>query len=108
MQHAVDADRRHRGALQGRQQHAAQSIAQRYAEATLERLGDDRRHATLVLAALDVELVRLDQFLPIFLYHSVFHSLRVDPGINTSRTGAFAHGPITRRRWETPGDELVS
>ena len=41
VQHAVDLHRLHRRALQRRQQHAAQRIAERHAEAALERLGDD-------------------------------------------------------------------
>ena len=45
MQHAVDVHRLHRRALQRGQQHAPQRIAERHAEAALERLGDQRRRA---------------------------------------------------------------
>ena len=44
MQHAVDLHGLDGGALQRRQQHAAQRVAERHAEAALERLGDDGRH----------------------------------------------------------------
>ena len=67
VQHAVDLHRRHRRALQRRQQHAAQRIAERQAEAALERLGDHGGEATRVAAGGDLELVRLDQLLPVFL-----------------------------------------
>ena len=43
MQHAVDMDRLHGRALQRRQQDAAQRVAERHAEAALERLGDHGR-----------------------------------------------------------------
>ena len=45
VQHAVDMHRLHRRALQRRQQNAAQRIAERHAEAALERLGHQGRHA---------------------------------------------------------------
>ena len=57
MQHALDLDRGHRGALQRRQQHAAQRVAERQAEAALERLGDDGGVRACVAAELDLELV---------------------------------------------------
>jgi hypothetical protein len=68
VQHAVDVHRLHRRALQRRQQDAAQRVAERHAEAALERLGDQRR-LRLASAPGDLQLVRLDQFLPIFLDH---------------------------------------
>ena len=43
VQHAVDVDRGDRGALQRGKQHPAQRVAERLAEAALERLGDDGR-----------------------------------------------------------------
>ena len=46
MQHAVDLHGGHGGAAQRRQQHAAQRVAERQAEAALERLGDQRGHAS--------------------------------------------------------------
>ena len=69
VQHAVDVHRLHRRALQRGEQNAAQRIAQRHAEAALERLGDDGRDARGVVAGGDLELVRPDQFLPILLDH---------------------------------------
>ena len=69
MQHAVDMHRLHRRALQRGQQNAAQRIAERHAEAALERLGDDGGDARGVGAGGHLELVRPDQFLPIFLDH---------------------------------------
>ena len=68
VQHAVDLYRGHRGAAQRRQEHATQRIAERQAEAALERLGDERRHRLVLGRELD--LVRLDQFLPVFLDHA--------------------------------------
>ena len=44
VQHAVDLHRGDRGALERRQQHAAQRVAERHAEAALERLGHQRRN----------------------------------------------------------------
>ena len=43
MQHAVDLDRGDRRALQAREEHAPQRVAERQAEAALQRLGDDGR-----------------------------------------------------------------
>src|SRR5208337_4809148 len=40
VQHAIDVDRSDRGALQRREQHAPQRVAEGLAEAALERLGD--------------------------------------------------------------------
>ena len=45
MQHAFDLDLGDRRARHGRQQHATQRVAERVAEATLERLDDDARLA---------------------------------------------------------------
>ena len=73
MQHAVNVHRLHRGALQRRKQDAAQRIAERLAEATLERFGDQRRKAGRVGARSDMQLVRPDKFLPIFLDRHCFH-----------------------------------
>ena len=69
VQHTVDVHRLHRGALQRRQQNAAQRIAQRDAEAAFERFGDDRGDPRGIVAGGDLQLVRPDQFLPIFLDH---------------------------------------
>ena len=67
VQHAVDLHGLDGGALQRRQQHAAQRVAERHAEAALERLGDDGRDAAAIAAGSDVELVGLDQVLPVLL-----------------------------------------
>ena len=48
VQHAVDLHGRDGGALQRGEQHAAQRVAERQAEAALERLGDDRGEALAV------------------------------------------------------------
>ena len=69
MQHAVDLHRRHRGTLQRRQKDAAQRIAERRAEAALQRLGDHRRHLAALTARLDFELARTDEFLPVLLIY---------------------------------------
>ena len=59
MQHVVDLDRRDGRALQRGQQHAAQRIAERQAEAALERLGDDGRGATGIDAGFGDKLLGL-------------------------------------------------
>ena len=71
MQHAVDVHRLHRRALQRGQQNAAQRIAQRHAEAALERFGNDGGGPRGVVAGGHLQLVRPDQFLPIFLDHVI-------------------------------------
>ena len=73
MQHAVDMHRLYRSALQRGQQDAAQRVAERLAEAALKRLGDQGRKAVRVAARGYLELVRPDQFLPIFLDRHCFH-----------------------------------
>ena len=77
VQHAVDMDRGDRRALQRRQQNAAQRVAERQAEAALERLGDDGRDAARIVAGRDIELVRLDEFLPVLLNHGFEPSVRL-------------------------------
>ena len=72
VQNALDLDRGHRRTLQRRQQHAAKRVAERQSEAALERLGDDGCRARLLTADVDLELLRFDQFLPIFLEHLSF------------------------------------
>src|SRR6266404_7336000 len=69
MQHVVDLDRRHCRALQRRQQHTTERIAERETEAALERLGDDRGDASGIDAGLGDKLLRLDQVLPVLLKH---------------------------------------
>ena len=67
MQHAVDVDGGDGSALQRRQQDAAQRVAERRAEAALQRFGHEGRDAAAVTARLDFELRRTDQFLPVLL-----------------------------------------
>ena len=70
MKHVLDLDRRDGGALQRGQQHTAQRVAERQAEATLERLGDEARLAHAVAARLLFEAVRLLEFLPVLCVDS--------------------------------------
>jgi hypothetical protein len=65
VQNAVDLDCRHCRALERRQQHATQGVAQGKAVAALQRLGDHRSHARIVAARNNFQLGRLDQFLPV-------------------------------------------
>ena len=52
MQHAVDLDRGDGGALKRGEEHAAQRVAERHAEAALERFGDEGGAAAVVAARL--------------------------------------------------------
>src|SRR5918994_3713906 len=70
VQHAVDMYRRHRGALERRQEDATQGIAERRAKAALERLGHDRGDTLRIVAGGDFELVGLNQLLPVLLDHN--------------------------------------
>jgi hypothetical protein len=94
MQHAVDLHRGHRRAVQRGQQHAAQRVAQRQTEAALQGLGDDHRPPSRIHARLDVQLVRLDQFLPVLLDHVV--SSRSQPAKPGPGAGAVAVAAIWR------------
>ncbi len=67
VQHAIDLHRCNCGTLQRRQQHPAQRIAKRRAEAPLQRFGRHRRNPAPVAARLHFKLRRTDQFLPVFL-----------------------------------------
>ena len=89
VQHAVDLHRGHRGALQRRQQDAADGVAEGHAEAALQRLGDDRGHARRIGAWLDFKLFRLDQGLPVPL-----NDCALPHGLDTFRT-APRHGSCT-------------
>ena len=73
MQHAVDVHRLHGGALQRGEQDAAQRVTERLAETALERFGDQRRETGGVAARRDLQLVRSNQFLPIFLDRHCLH-----------------------------------
>jgi len=68
VQDAIDLDRGDRTALQRGQQHAPQRVAQRQAEAPLERFCDKHRMRAR-RRGVHVQLVRLDQFLPVLLNH---------------------------------------
>ena len=59
MQHAVDVDGGDGGALQRRQQDAAQRVAERQAEAALQRFGDHGGDALAVVAGRDASLFGL-------------------------------------------------
>src|ERR1700724_3493551 len=72
VQHAVDVHRLHRSALQRGQQDAAQRVAERLAEAALERFGDQGRKTVRVATRRYLKLVRADKFLPIFLDRHCF------------------------------------
>ena len=67
MEHPIDVDIGHRRALERRQQDTAQGIAERQAEAPLERLGHDLGGSLGIDARLNVQLVRFDQFGPVVL-----------------------------------------
>jgi hypothetical protein len=70
VQDVVDLDAGDRRALQRAHQHAAQRVAERQAEATLERFGDDGRLARRIVPGANLELRRLDQFLPVLVDHA--------------------------------------
>src|ERR1700733_7454704 len=80
VQHAVDVHRLHGGALKRGQQDAAKRVAERLAETTLERFGDQRRKARRVMARSHLQLVRPDQFLPIFLDRHCFSPMGQSTG----------------------------
>ena len=71
MEHAVDLHRADRRTLQRGQQHPTQRVAQRQAKSALQRLGHDAGLALGIAAWLDVQLVRLDHFGPVFLNHGI-------------------------------------
>ncbi len=87
VQHVLDLDRGHRRTLQRREQHATQRVAERQAEATLERLGDEGRPALAVAAGLLLETMRLLQFLPIFGVDGHMSSLKGWAGGDASAPG---------------------
>src|SRR6185312_10945216 len=66
---AVDLHRRHRGALQGGEKHAAQAVAQGHAEAALEGFGHQTRLAVRVSADLDLRLFGTDKLVPVSFDH---------------------------------------
>jgi len=74
VQHVVDLHAGDRRALKARQEHAAQRVTEREAEAALEGLGHNRRLTRGIVARLHVELRRLDQFGPILVDHASLHS----------------------------------
>jgi len=78
MQHAVDLDRGDGGALERRQEHPAQRVAERHSEAALERLGDEHRTVAAFSARrLLLEGARLLQFLPVLCVDGHVHPLAV-------------------------------
>ena len=77
MQHPVDAHRRDRRALERREQHAAQRVAQRDAEAALERLDDELAVAVVSRRVVGDDLLRHLEVLPLH---------RVTPPVGRSAT----------------------
>ena len=73
VQHAVDLHRRHRRALQRRQQDAPQRIAERHAEPALEGLGHQRRNPPALAPLLNLKLVWPNELLPVLLVHVHVH-----------------------------------
>ena len=70
MQHVVDLDAGDGRALQRRHQNATQRVAERQAKATLQRFGDNGRHALSISTGLHDQLLRLNEFLPILVDHA--------------------------------------
>ena len=68
MQHAINANRLHRGAEQRGKQHAAQRIAKRHPKAALQRLQHQGGAAQRVDRRLDM-LLRFDQGTPVAVKH---------------------------------------
>src|SRR3546814_8336301 len=66
MQHTLDLHRGDGGALERGEEDAAQRVAERQAEAALERLGDEGRLAPAVAPGLLLKGVGLLHFLPVF------------------------------------------
>ena len=99
MQHAVDVHRLHRRALQRGQQNAPQRVAERHAEAALERLGDHRR---LALASPPADtwslfgLISSCQFFWITFSPIAFSGAALAPRIPLRRVEKF--GGAARRR----------
>src|SRR5206468_8426496 len=77
MQHAVDLDRGGGGALKRTQKHPAQRVAERHAEAALERLGDEHRAVVVSSRRLLLEGIGLLQFLPVLCVDGHVHPLAV-------------------------------
>ena len=71
MQYAIDLDGGDCRTLQRREQNPAQRVAQGQAITAFKRLGDHGGDARGIAARNDVELGRLNQFLPVFLDHHV-------------------------------------
>src|SRR5437588_7182693 len=73
MQHVDDLNGGNGCALQRRQQHAPERITQRQAETALKRFGYDARDPVLFVAGIDLQFLRFNQFLPVFLEHVLPH-----------------------------------
>jgi hypothetical protein len=95
MQHAVDMHRLHRRALQRGQQDAAQGVAERDAEAALERLRNHGGVTLRVRSRAHLELGRLDQFLPVLLdRHIVTHGVGAHDNIHQTRLRLRGRQPL--------------
>ena len=75
MQYAINLNGGHGSALNGRQEHAAQRIAQSQTKATLQRLGNDTRFARFIMTGNNIQFGGLNQFMPVFLDHNVTSSI---------------------------------
>src|SRR5690606_24171119 len=98
VQHAVDLHCRHGRTAKRGEQNTAERIAERQAKSTLERFGNERRLYPARGGELD--LVRLDEFLPVLLDHVWLPSIRatIQSWQSTSRIPAGAGGLNMIRR----------
>ena len=96
MQHAVDVHRRHGRALERREQHAAQRVAERQAEAALERLRHHGGGALGIVAERHFELVGLDEVLPILVDHgATFLKCEIGRGADRSNPRRYDEAPLS-------------
>ena len=102
--HAVDLHRGDGRALQRGQQHTAQGIAERHAEAAFQRFGHHARLALAVGAEFDLGLLGTDQVLPVSFDHDRLSNGVRAPKANPAKDGrsallkVSAGGGQTRRR----------
>ena len=95
---AVDAESPHGGAAQRRQQHAPHRVAERVAEAALERLEPELGDIGIVLALRRFDELRTDKPAEIdCVSHCLSISLNVSPPTRGEPVDALA-SPLTRGR----------
>ena len=70
VQHVVDLYRGDRSTLKRRHQNAAQRVAQRQAKAPLQRFCNNGRLTRRIGAGANIQLRRLDKFLPVLMDHA--------------------------------------